>query len=152
MNLLWWWLLSIKNAKNIQEFFFIIKDNFTSKASRRPDRIHAICTLMSCLPCITWRHIFNMVVVRCPAPGCTYEADNTDSGIVTALLNIHALEQSRAPVSAPSSFSGPKLNRLSIDAGVDEEAWNAFIRRWETFKNGSRITDDAAPSQFFSMC
>ena len=90
-----------------------------------------------------------MVVVRCPAPGCTYEADNADSGIVTALLNIHALEHSRAPIPASYSFSGPKLNRPSIDAGVDEEAWNAFIRRWETFKNGSHITDDAAPSQFF---
>ena len=87
-----------------------------------------------------------MVVVACPAPGCTYRTDDLPAEIVVSLLNIHALEHSRPQVHASR---GPKLNRPTIDVGVDEETWNAFLRRWETFKIGSDISDEAAPTQLF---
>ena len=90
-----------------------------------------------------------MISVPCPAPGCTYVAESDDAGIVTALLNIHVLEHSRSPIPTSSGSSGPKLNRPSIEAGIDEESWNAFIRRWETFRVGSGISTTAATAQFF---
>ena len=87
-----------------------------------------------------------MVVVACPASGCEFRTEDLPAEVVVPILNIHALEHSRLP--APAS-TGPKLNRPNIDMGVDEETWNAFLRRWETFKLGSGISEDAAPTQLF---
>ena len=87
-----------------------------------------------------------MVVVSCPATGCAYVTEDLPSDIVVQLLSIHAIEHSRPPVSASR---GPKLNRPIIDVGVNEETWNAFLRRWETFRIGSDISDSAAPVQLF---
>ena len=87
-----------------------------------------------------------MVIVACPAPGCIYETEDLPAEIVVQLLSIHALEHSRAQIPASR---GPKLTRPTIDMGVDEETWNAFLRRWETFKLGSGISEDAAPTQLF---
>ena len=87
-----------------------------------------------------------MVKVSCPAPGCSYSTDDLPVEIVSTLLTVHALEHTRAPVTASK---GPKLNRPVIDVGVDEETWNAFIRRWEAFRQGSDISEAAAPTQLF---
>ena len=46
-------------------------------------------------------------------------------------------------------IKGPKLTRPSIDVGVDEEAWMAFQRRWETFQRGSGISEEEAAAQLF---
>ena len=86
-----------------------------------------------------------MVVIACPIPSCTYQTTDEEPTVVSALLNIHAL--SHAQATAPSK--GPKLNRPQIDIGVDQETWNAFIRRWEAFKIGSNINDTVAPTQLF---
>ena len=87
-----------------------------------------------------------MVVVACPAPGCTYRTDDLPPEIIAPLLSIHAQEHTRPSVPASK---GPKLNRPVIDVGVNEETWNAFIRRWETFRRGSDIGEDSAPLQLF---
>ena len=87
-----------------------------------------------------------MVKVSCPAPGCSYSTDDLPVEIVSTLLTVHALEHTRAPVTASK---GPKLNRPVIDVGVNEETWNAFICRWEAFRQGSGISDAAAPTQLF---
>ena len=87
-----------------------------------------------------------MVIVSCPASGCGYQTEDLAAEIVASLLNIHALEHSRPPTPASK---GPKLNRPTIDMGIDEETWNSFLRRWETFKLGSGISEDAAPTQLF---
>ena len=88
-----------------------------------------------------------MVFVSCPAPGCTYKTEDVPMEIISQLLNIHATtthSQTQAHASR-----GPKLIRPTIDMGVDEETWNGFVRRWDTFKLGSGIGDSAAPVQLF---
>ena len=87
-----------------------------------------------------------MVIVKCPASGCPFRTDDLSSEIVVSLLNIHALEHSRPQIQASRC---PKLNRPTIDVGVDEETWNVFVRRWETFKLGSDISNNTAPTQLF---
>ena len=87
-----------------------------------------------------------MVIVECPFPGCTHRTPDLPPEVVGPLLTIHAITHSRPPAT-PSR--GPKLNRPTIDVGVDEETWNAFVRRWETFKHGSDIDEGAAPTQLF---
>ena len=87
-----------------------------------------------------------MVIVACPSPGCTYQTEDLPAEVIVSLLNIHALEHSRPQIHASK---GPKLDRPIIDVGVDEETWNSFVRRWETFKLGSDISDNSAPTQLF---
>ena len=87
-----------------------------------------------------------MISVSCPIPNCGFKTDKLPPEIVVAILNIHALEHSRP--STPAS-KGPKLNRPIIDIGVDQETWIAFERRWHTFRTGSCISDEAAPTQLF---
>ena len=43
----------------------------------------------------------------------------------------------------------PKLERPYIDFGVSMEERNVFTRRWRLFEEGSRISDESAPSQLF---
>ena len=88
----------------------------------------------------------NMVIVSCPVPGCTYKTEDLPPEIIVQLLNLHALQHSNTQITASK---GPKLTRPTIDMGVEEETWNAFLRRWETFKLGSGISEDAAPIQLF---
>ena len=87
-----------------------------------------------------------MVIVRCPAPGCSYETDDLNEDLVCQLLSLHALSHTQ---TRTSTSRGPKLTRPSIDIGVDLETWNAFVRRWETFRAGSDISDDASAVQLF---
>lgn len=88
-----------------------------------------------------------MPIVKCPIPGCTYEADAEDTQIVVTLLNIHALTH-KQPAHNPAPPQ-PKLDRPKIDIGVEEEVWNGFVRRWEAFKVGSGISDVTASMQLF---
>ena len=88
-----------------------------------------------------------MVVVKCPIPGCDYEANEEVASIVAALLNIHALTHTQT--SNVSAASQPKLDRPRIDMGVEEEVWNGFVRRWEAFRVGSGINESTAPMQLF---
>jgi hypothetical protein len=87
-----------------------------------------------------------MVIVSCPAPDCQYETEDVDAAVVVALLNIHALQHTQ-PTTTKSR--GPKLNRPHIDIGVEQETWMTFVRRWETFRVGSQISDDASSTQLF---
>ena len=70
-------------------------------------------------------------------------------GIVSQLLSIHA-STTHPQTQAPTS-RGPKLTRPTIDMGVDQETWNGFVRRWDTFRFGSDIGDSAAPVQLFQQ-
>ena len=87
-----------------------------------------------------------MVIVKCPAPGCTYATEDLNETLVGQLFSLHAL--SHAQTHVPTS-RGPKLTRPTIDIGVDQETWNAFARRWDTFRAGSDISEHAAPVQLF---
>ena len=85
-----------------------------------------------------------MVVISCPIPGCTYVTDDVSESLVGKLLDLHIIHHNQR-----SSKKGPKLSRPSVDVGVNEEAWQAFERRWTTFKNNSNICEDEAAAQLF---
>ena len=91
-----------------------------------------------------------MVKVKCPAhaQGCTYETEDVPPEVICQLLTLHA-QLSHAPTSQIPTSKGPKLNRPTIDIGVDLETWNSFVRRWDTFRLGSDISTAAAPVQLF---
>ena len=94
-----------------------------------------------------------MVIVKCPYRDCDYETDDVSSEVVVTLLNIHKMnhEQQSSSRSQEANVSVPKLDRPHVDMGVDQEAWLAFIRRWETFRVGSNIGEGTAAFQLFHV-
>lgn len=91
-----------------------------------------------------------MTVLSCPIADCTYKTDDVEVVGAAALLNLHAIEHAAptAPRSnAASAFRAPKLERPRVRLNSSTEDWNAFIRRWETFRIGSNIPDNAASGQ-----
>ncbi len=94
-----------------------------------------------------------MASLRCPFPECTFRTEELDAAGAAISLQIHGYTHA-APVLAPTpapapTTRGPKLDRPRIDTNATGEQWNAFIRRWETFKSGSNISDAAATTQLF---
>ena len=88
-------------------------------------------------------------MVKCPALDCAYETPDEDATVVAVLLQIHASTAHPPGSSIAAQTRGPKLSRPHIDAGVEQEAWNTFVKRWETFRTGSQISDAAASTQLF---
>ena len=84
-----------------------------------------------------------MVVVTCPVSGCSFRTDDLDASVITVVLQLHLTEHS----SSVSTPKGPKLDRPCVDAGINQEGWNAFIRRWEAYRVGSGIPNDVASIQ-----
>ena len=91
-----------------------------------------------------------MVVVNCPKGNCDFKTDDMPMEIVVKILELHILEhKQQQAVPQVAQANAPKLIRPHIDVGVNQEAWVAFTRRWETYKRGSRINDDVAAIQLF---
>ena len=92
-----------------------------------------------------------MPIIKCPFNDCDYATPNESSDIVCTLLNIHKMihEQQPGPSHQEAISSAPKLNRPFVDMGIDQETWLAFIRRWETFRIGSNISEGVAAIQLF---
>ena len=98
------------------------------------------------------------ISLACSFPGCTFQTEKVEIAGAAALLTIHGLTHPRAatpsetaaPVATPiAGAAGPKLVRPRIDSNATSEEWNAFIRRWNTFKTGSNIVDARATPQLF---
>ena len=47
------------------------------------------------------------------------------------------------------SGNSPKIERPTIDVGIDEERWNAFVVRWKQFCQGSNIREHSKSLQLF---
>lgn len=93
------------------------------------------------------RYLVNsaMVKVACPRVECDYETEDLEPVIVAALLQVHATSHTSAGNAIVSR--GPKLDRPKIDAGVNQETWNMFLKRWEAFRTCSGISDSMAAVQ-----
>ena len=94
-----------------------------------------------------------MVNVKCTLAPREFETGDVTEAIAVALLAKHGIShqtpnQSTAP-TAPPPPQAPKLDRPTVDIGVTIEEWNAFVQRWEVFRQGSSIDERAAPAQLF---
>ena len=87
-----------------------------------------------------------MVNISCSVANCGFETGEISEALAIAVLNNHALAHQHP---AAAAAAGPKLERPKVDVGISEEDWNVFIRRWEVFRSGSRVSDAAAPWQLF---
>ena len=92
-----------------------------------------------------------MPIFACPVTDCTFATEDINDAVAVVMLQIHASAVhppalARTPITRPKA---PPMERPRIDCGVEPEAWNNFLRRWQLFRNGSDITDAAAPLQLF---
>ena len=87
-----------------------------------------------------------MPILACPIPGCTFQTPDIEMTGASSLMNVHAYAHANVQ-QAPQPVSAPKLIRPKIQHNATCEDWNAFIRRWDTFRVGSGITNQTAPSQ-----
>ena len=84
------------------------------------------------------------MAISCPVSGCGYSTDDVSEVLVGKLLDLHMYDHSQR-----ATVKGPKLKRPGIDVGVNEEVWQAFERRWDTFRRGSNIGAQDAAVQLF---
>ena len=89
-----------------------------------------------------------MPILNCPIADCGFATPDIDMNGAVAILNIHGSIHQNAPRGpvAPT-VRAPKLERPKIKMNATSEEWNAFHRRWETYRTGSGITDDSAAAQ-----
>lgn len=89
-----------------------------------------------------------MPSLTCPLPSCTYKTDDVEVVGAAALLNLHALAHQQPAASSPRPpVKGPKLQRPRVKLNSSSEEWNAFLRRWETFKSGYHLPDEEVVGQ-----
>ena len=93
------------------------------------------------------------VNIKCTLAPCKFETgDVTEAVAVTPLANhgiSHQIPDQSKASAAPPPPQAPKLDRPTVDIGVTIEEWNAFVRRWEVFRQGSSIDERVAPAQLF---
>ena len=93
---------------------------------------------------------YKMVVIDCASPGCAFQSEDASEAVACAILQSHAFShKAPGPNFNRSPSEGPKLTRPSVDVGVSLEAWNAFTRRWQMFRQGSGINEVSATAQLF---
>ena len=91
---------------------------------------------------------FIMPILNCPIEACGYATPDIDINGAIAILNIHGTIHQNAPqLPAAPVARAPKLERPKIKMNATSEEWNAFHRRWETYRTGSGITDESAAAQ-----
>ena len=90
-----------------------------------------------------------MVVLTCPIAECPFQTPDVDPAGAAANLTIHGYTHMHrpapvTPAPATAASKGPKLERPRVHLNCSPEDWNAFTRRWQTYKSGSGITDAIA--------
>ena len=90
-----------------------------------------------------------MTVLSCPIPDCGFMTDAVYVIGAAAILNVHShthatnASQGRA---APT-MCAPRLEHPKLQMKATTEDWNAFTRRWETYRTGSSIPNAVASGQ-----
>jgi len=77
-----------------------------------------------------------MVVLSCLIPNSEFTTDDVDVVGAAAILNVHSPLHSASALVA-STPRAPRLERPKLQLNASTEEWNAFLRRWETFRIGS---------------
>ena len=87
-----------------------------------------------------------MVVISCSKEGCdwkTVDRDEALAAVLAAELSNHTVV-AHAPNSEKDPDANvkksPAIDRPKISTGSTEESWAVFLKKWELFKNGSKIS------------
>ena len=93
-----------------------------------------------------------MPELTCLMAGCDWkyscEFSNEQSQIEMIKLHCTLIHPSSDPATSQSNqCKAPKLNRPTIDMGVDQEQWDMFMVRWKQFASGVQLSAENAPLQ-----
>lgn len=94
-----------------------------------------------------------MPSIDCPIEDCPYSTGDVDPAVAAALLTVHNnVHIGAAAPTMASKQKAPKLARPTISSGSTEESWNAFLARWNLFKDGTQLTQNETAQQLFQCC
>ena len=86
-----------------------------------------------------------MTILRCPL--CDFATDDVECVGAASILSAHAISHQQPQSTAVVRNRAPKLERPKVKPNISSEEWNAYFRRWSTYRTGSDIGDDIASSQ-----
>ena len=89
-----------------------------------------------------------MTILSCPL--CDYSTPDVECVGAASILSAHAISHQQPAQAAPAAVvrnRAPKLERPKVKPSITSEEWNAYFRRWSTYRTGSDIGDDIASSQ-----
>ena len=89
-----------------------------------------------------------MPKVRCPFEDCQYETEDTETILVAALLNTHAMIHS----GGKSTSRAIKIQRPTIATAGSTEDWAYFKLRWSDYKDATNITGRELIIQLLECC
>ena len=97
------------------------------------------------------REYLIMVVIQCPIIECSYQTQDESCELVSRLLDLHKVDHEKNSGSSKSVSmqNEPQLIWPSLDCGVSQKTWLAFMLRWEAFKIGSKKSSQNASIQLF---
>ena len=90
-----------------------------------------------------------MPSLECPVDQCAFVTANVEIQASIVLLQIHAAAAHTSTPATNQNGRAPRMERPRVEFGIDMVTWNNFIRRWDLFRSGSNIGEDAAPRQLF---
>jgi len=96
-----------------------------------------------------------MAPIRCTAPDCEQEfQEDLDPAVLLRLIDLHsgtahALPAQQAP--APTA-KAERVKRPTIAASGTSEDWEYFTRRWQTYKEATKLTGADVIYQLLETC
>ena len=89
-----------------------------------------------------------MPLLKCPVVDCSWEyASEFDKAQSLEIIKLHVSVNHL--VNSPPQIKPPRIDRPTVDTGIDQEEWNMFVARWKQFKVASEISIISAPLQLF---
>lgn len=89
-----------------------------------------------------------MHLLKCPVVNCSWEyASEFDNDQSLEIIKLHV--SVNHVVNSSSQIKPPKIDRPTVDIGIDQEEWNMFVARWMQFRVASEITGFSIPLQLF---
>ena len=92
-----------------------------------------------------------MPSLKCPVIDCVWEYScefNNDQSVEIIKLHVGACHVQQSQGNQAPGRS-PKIDRPTIDVGIDEEQWGNFVVRWKQFCQGSNLSKEAQSLQLF---
>ena len=90
-----------------------------------------------------------MPELTCPDPDCDwkYSCEFTNDASCIEMIKLHVTMKHNE--STAGKRKPPKMDRPTIDIGIDQERWNMFKVRWKQFSKEVEITRGSASLQLF---
>lgn len=96
-----------------------------------------------------------MAPITCPAPACEQTfPEGLDPTVLLSLIDLHSrtAHALTAPQAPAPSIKAERVKRPTIAASGTSEEWEYFTRRWQTYKEATKLTGADIIYQLLETC